>query len=365
MTDQLRELLVGDYWRYTISLLGTVILAVGIAAVLLDGQPDGEELFQSAGLVVFSLLLIAAGARIALTVREFNQMGLVLGWMSLGVLVLAGLTVWASAVIPTVESTFEAAFVFLSVLAAGALIGAVIGYYDVRVRGLITRASREQARREFLDEQQETLSSLTGILRHQILNDLSAISGRAELLAAEKIETEDGTDTILDHTEHMEETVDRVETLVDILTHTADPADYDLGSALRHGRDVAAESEPGLSVSGIESVERTVRADKLLHLVFAELFENSAIHGGGEVSVSVTGTAEIVSVEVHDGGPALALDRPFEPNTRGPESDGDGLGLYFASLIVDRYDGEIAVARAENPTTIRLDLPVETVDTER
>ncbi|WP_336327082.1 sensor histidine kinase [Halovenus sp. HT40] len=365
MAGRLRDLLVGDYWRYTISLLGTLILAVGVAATLLDGQLDDEELLQSVGLVVFSLLLIAAGARIALTVREFNQMGLVLGWMSLGVLVLAALTAWASVVVPTISSAFEAMFVFLSVLAAGALFGAVIGYYDVRVRGLVTRASREQARREFLDEQQETLSSLNGILRHQILNDLSAISGRAELLAAGKIETDDGTESILAHSEHMEETVDRVETLVEILTHAADPSEYELATALHHGQMVAADSEPELSVSGIDSVEALVRADELLHLAFAELFENSAIHGDGDVSVSVTTAAETVSVEVHDGGPGVELDRPFEPNTRGSGSDGDGLGLYFASLIVDRYDGQITLERPDNPTTFRLELPIETVETER
>jgi signal transduction histidine kinase len=365
MDGRLRDLLVGDYWRYTISLVGTLILTVGVAAVLLDGRLDDGELLQLVGLLVSCLALVGVGARIALTVREFNQMGLVLGWMSVGVLVVAALGGWASVVVPTIDSTFEAAFVFLSVLAAGALFGAIIGYYDVRVRGLVTRASREQARREFLDEQQETLSSLNGILRHQILNDLSAISGQAELLAAEKIDTTEGTASILDHTEHMEETVARVETLVDILTHAADPAAYSLGSALRRGRDVAAESAPELSVSGIESVDQTVRADELLHLAVAELFENSAIHGDGNVSVSVTETADTAFVEIHDGGSGMTLDRPFEPNTRGQESDGDGLGLYFASLIVDRYDGEIAVTRGETPTTVRVGLPVETIETKR
>jgi signal transduction histidine kinase len=363
MAGRLQDLLVGDYWRYTISLLGTLILTVGVATVLLDGTLTDEELLQSLGLVIFCLLLVAVGARIALTIREFNQMGLVLGWMSLGVLVVAALGGWASVVIPTLDSRFEVALVFLSVLAAGALFGAVIGYYDVRVRGLVTRASREQARREFLDEQQETLSSLNGILRHQILNDLSAISGRAELLAADKIETDDGTASIIDHSEHMEEIVERVETLVGILTHAADPRAYDLQEALRNAERAAEDS--GVSVSGIEPVETTVRADELLHLAFAELFENSAVHGDGEVTVTVTETAETVVVEVHDGGAPVDPDAPFEPNTRGPENDGDGLGLYFASLIVDRYDGTITLERAADPTTFRLELPVERVETSR
>jgi signal transduction histidine kinase len=34
-------------------------------------------------------------------------------------------------------------------------------------------------------------------------------------------------------------------------------------------------------------------------------------------------------------------DALFEPNTRGSASDGDGLGLFLATLILDRYDGDI------------------------
>jgi signal transduction histidine kinase len=358
MADQLRSLLLGDWWRYTISLLGTLMLAVGVAAVFLDGELTSEELRQAAGLVGTCLVLIAVGARIALTIREFNEMGRVLGWMSIGILVVAAMGGWAALVLPTIDSTFESAFIFLSVLAAGTLFGSVVGYYDVRVRKLITKASREQARREFLDEQQETLSSLNGILRHQILNDLSAIAGRAELLDAGKVETAAGTETILNHCAHMEQVVERVETLVEIQTHAADPAAFELGTALEDGREVAMTAE-GLAVSGIDAVDTTVRADELLHIAFAELFENSAVHGDGEVSVGVTETADTARVEIQDGGPGIDVDRPFEPNTRGHHSDGDGLGLYFASLIVDRYDGDIEITRAADPTILVVELPLE------
>ena len=358
MADQLRSLLIGDWWRYTISLLGTLMLAVGVAALFLDGTLTDEELLQAAGLVSTCLVLIAVGSRIALTIRKINEMGRVLSWMSLGVLVVAAMGAWAAVIVPTIDSIFESMFIFLTVLAAGTLFGAVIGYYDVRVRELIRKAGREQARREFLDEQQETLSSLNGILRHQILNDLSAIAGRAELVEAGKVETAEGTETILDHCEHMEQVVERVETLVDIQTHAADPGAYELATALENGRDVAATSGE-LSVSGLDDIETIVWADELLHLAFAELFENSTVHGDGEVSVAVTEPAETAKIDVHNGGPGIDVQRPFEPNTRGHDSDGDGLGLYFASLIVDRYDGTIEISRAANPTTVCIELPLE------
>lgn len=348
MADGLRDLLVGDWWRYTISFVGTVVLAVGIGSLLLDSQLTNEELLQGALLLVSSLLLIAIGARIALEIRAFNQMALILGWMGLGILVTGTMGIWGIIVLPTVEVAFEAAVLFLSVLATGALFGAVVGYYDIRVRTLAERAGHEQARREFLDDQQETLSSLNGILRHQILNDLSAISGRAELLDSGKIDIADGTDSILRHCEHMEMTVNRIETLVAILTHVSDATDLELSRAIERATAVAQETHPELSVTVDADSVSAVRADELLHLALAELFKNSAEHGDGAVRVRVTERVETISLAISDNGPGvdIAEETLFDPNTRGPESDGDGLGLYFVDLIVDRYGGSIRLATA-------------------
>ncbi|MFW6435173.1 MAG: sensor histidine kinase [Halovenus sp.] len=360
MAAELRELLVGDWWRYSISVIGTVILAVGAGSLLLDGQLTGDELRQGSALVVASLCLIGIGARIALVVQDGEQMALMLGWMSLGVLVLGVLGGWGAVVLPAVGSAFEVAYTFLSLLAIGALFGAVVGYYNVRVQGLARRAGRERARREALDEQQEILSSLTGILRHQILNDLSTISGRAQLLEAGKIGTEAGTEPILDHCEHMERTVDRVETLVGIHTHGSAPCETDLDASLQRAREITEESFPEFRADfeGIDGL--AVRADEQLHLAFVELFENSVIHGNGTVTVTATERSGKVVVEVSDDGPGVDISRGdlFEPNSRGLDSDGDGLGLYFVSLIVRRYEGQLSLEETDSGATFCLELPI-------
>jgi signal transduction histidine kinase len=360
MAEGLRELLVGDWWRYSISVIGTVILAVGAGSLLLDGQLTGDELRQGSGLVAASLCLIGAGARIALVVQDGEQMALILGWMSLGVLVLGAVGGWGAVVLPAVGSAFEVAVTFLSLLAIGALFGAVVGYYNVRVQELARRAGRERARREALDEQQETLSSLTGILRHQILNDLSAISGRAQLLAAGKIETEGGTEPILDHCEHMEQTVDQIETLVGILTHGSAPCETDLGTSLRRAREVTQESYPEFRAEFAGADGLSVRADEQLHLAFVELFENSVIHADGRVTVTATERSGMAVVELSDDGPGVDIPRGdlFEPNSRGLDSEGDGLGLYFVSLIVGRYDGNLSLEETESGATFCLELPI-------
>jgi signal transduction histidine kinase len=363
MTKGLRDLLVGDWWRYSVSLLGTVLLAVGISSVLIDRQITGDELVQLSGLVVLCLLLIALGARIAVEIKAGDNHARILGWTSFGIVATAALGGWTAAIVrQTVDSQFGVALVFLSVLAAGALFGTVVGYYEVRVRRLVERASRESARREFLDEQQETLSSLNRIFRHQILNDLSAISGRSELLAAEKIGPEKATDSITEHCEHMEETVDRLEAVIDVLTHVRTPTDVSVAEEIEDARERARERYPDLSIETEGATETTVAADELLSRALAELLTNAGEHGGGAATVSVREEGESVVIAVADDGPGIdvsPVDSVFDPNTRGPASDGDGLGLFLAELIVDRYDGAIRIAEADDGTTVELVIPTE------
>ncbi len=361
MAEGLREQLMGEWWRYTISVLGAVMLAGGVSSLLLDGQLSGEELLQGSALVVASLALIAIGSQIALAVRDPTQLGRILGWMSLAVLVAAAIGTWGVVAAGTVDTSFETALLFLTILSIGALCGAVMGYYDVRVRTLAAQAGRERARREFLDDQQATLSTLTGILRHQILNNLSVISGQTQLLASGRVGPETATDPILDHCDQMERTVDRIETLVDILTHTSDDTEREISAVIEHASAVAQEQNPALAVEMEIETELTVVAADLLHLAFVELFDNSASHGDGDVSVVVTSSEQTLTVEVVDTGPGVALPREqlFEPNTRGPESEGDGLGLYFARLIVDRYDGELRLTEPDAGAVFVVSLPAE------
>lgn len=360
MTAGLRELLVGDWWRYSVSLVGALLLAVGVSSVLLDGRLTGDEGTQLVALVAFCLALLALGARIAVEVRASPEVARVLGWTGLGVLAMAALGAWTAFVFArTVDTAFETMLVFLSVLAGGALFGAVVGYYEVRMRTQVERASREAARREFLDEQQETLSMLNRILRHQILNDLSAISGRSELLAAGKVDADAATESIGRHAEHMAETVDRLEAIIDVLTHVTTRTDVSVVEAIDDASERAREHQPDLAVDTSAVPEATVRADALLSRALAEVLVNSAEHGDGTATVAVRETDGSVVIEVSDDGPGMDVTPPesaFEPNTRGADSEGDGLGLFLVDLVVDRYDGDVRITESGDGTTVEFEI---------
>ena len=362
MVEARPDLPPSGWWRYLVSAIGGLLLVVGVGSVLLDGRLTSDELLQISALVVLCLLLILVGTRIALDMTGGDDAMRVLAWLSGGVLALAALGAWFQLAVPTTDTTFETLLVFLSALAAGALFGAVVGYYDVRVRNLVERASREQARGEFLDEQQEALSALNGILRHQILNDASAISGRAELLGAEKIDRDTAVDSIVDHCDHMAATVGRIETVVDVLTWVTDTAETSVDVAIERAIATVADDRPDAPIEVTGDTGTTVLADELLYLVIYEVLDNALTHGRPPVTVTVDQRPDSVTVAVSDTGPGVAVsprESLFEPNTRGADSDGDGLGLYLADLILERYDGEIRLAGGAN-TTFEIEVP--TVD---
>lgn len=359
MTEEFPGIVVRGWWRYLVSAIGVVLLLVGVGSVLLDGRLARDELLQISALVVLCVLLIIVGARTALDMSDGEDAVRVLGWMSGGVLALAALGAWFQFVIPTTDTAFEILLVFLSALAAGALFGAVVGYYDVRVRSLVERASREEARSEFLDEQQEALSALNGILRHQILNDASAISGRAELLGAEKIDRDTAVDSIVDHCDHMTATVDRIETVVDVLTWVTDTSESSIDVAIDRAIATVEDDRPDAPIEVTGATDTTVLADELLYLGIYELLDNALTHGQPPVTVTVEQRPDSVVVAVADTGADVGVsprESLFDPNTRGTESDGDGLGLYLADLIVDRYDGEMRLAGG-SVTTFEVEVP--------
>lgn len=348
------ERLVVGWWRHAVSAVGALLLFVGVVSVLLDGQLGRDEALQIASLVVLCALLVGVGWQIARDVDETDEVLLVVGWMGLGVLVSALLGGWLQFVSATITTSFQATIVFLSPLAAGALVGAVVGYYDVRVRGLVERAGREAARREHVREQRESLSTLNAILRHQVLNDLSVISGQAELLALERVDGDEAADTILDHADHVVDVVDRIETISAALGRADDPAAVSVGTAIERALVDARRHHPDATFVLDGDADAAVLADHLLSLAIYEVLDNAATHGGAEPTVTVAvDDGGQVTVRVRDDGPGVSVsppERAFEASERGIDSDGDGLGLFLAEAILDRYGGTIELIPDDDPT---------------
>jgi signal transduction histidine kinase len=98
--------------------------------------------------------------------------------------------------------------------------------------------------------------------------------------------------------------------------------------------------------------------------VLANLLENAAKYGGGEVALRVCATAGAGRVEIADNGPGVPADeqdRIFEKFHRLDAGDvrGTGLGLYICRELVARMDGRIGVDSAPGEgATFWFELPL-------
>jgi len=211
----------------------------------------------------------------------------------------------------------------------------------------IQKHNEEQLRRK-----KEELTFINRIVSHDIKNDVSVISGWAEVLAehtdADATEMVDRIKTTSDHIAELsgiaKDFVDSIEG-----TTNVDLEAVDLGeivttevSKLRSKHDEAA-------VTVADDIDTVVRANELLSSVVGNLLTNAIRHNGAttpEIEITATTTATTIVLRIADNGPGVPDSEKediFEKGRKGANSPGSGIGLYLVSKLVGQYNGEIWV----------------------
>ncbi|WP_282351082.1 sensor histidine kinase [Haloferax volcanii] len=201
--------------------------------------------------------------------------------------------------------------------------------------------------------QNEKLTLLNQIVRHDIRNDMAVILGNAQLVE-ESVDDEalrERLDTIIRNGEHATELTVNVRNLMATMlddeetnrpTTLAGPL-WAEASAVRDGTADASVSLPD------EPSTVTVVADDMLGTVFRNLLTNAVRHNDtdrAEIDVSVEVRDDDALVRIADNGPGIPDDRKevvFGRGEKGLESPGTGLGLYLVDTIVSGYGGDVWV----------------------
>ncbi|WP_255151231.1 PAS domain S-box protein [Halorarius halobius] len=223
-----------------------------------------------------------------------------------------------------------------------------IGGYLLTSRDVTDRVERERE----LESKNEQLTVLNRIVRHDIRNDMSVVSGWLELLEAElgpdQREVVERTVRVADHV------VDLTDALRDVITVIEESGELDrrptpLGDVLDAELEKARLAFETARFDAPDVGDVSVEGTPLLSSVFGNLLRNAVQHNDSEtpvVTVGVDAGDDWVVVTVADDGPGVPdaqKSRVFEQGTTGLESGSTGLGLYLVETIVTACGGEVSV----------------------
>jgi len=226
---------------------------------------------------------------------------------------------------------------------SGALAGALLGVLNAKLAD--AKRSAEHSR--------ESLRFLNSLLRHELLNGLTIVSGNAARLRADcpldEAEMAERTAVIEDRSEEMATLVRDLRPVARTFGGDEDLGAVDLSAILHDRVESARETFPAAEVEADVPDGVTVRATEALSHVFENLLVNAIEHNEGETArvwVSVDAGPETVRVTVADDGPGIPegeREGLFEASSEGAH----GVGLYIVASLVEQFEGDVEVAESE------------------
>ncbi len=218
------------------------------------------------------------------------------------------------------------------------------------------RAGRAQRQRRHLDQQAHQVTLLQRLLRHEVLNGLTAIRGHAGLLA-------DGSGADRSLTA-VESNVDRIQQTVDDVGYLVRSVDdtlaalgaVDLADVVSQCRERLPDGGDRVVVDSIPAV--MVRGDDHLDTVVAELVTTALNRTDDAVALDVTSGEETVELTVTAVGDWLTDVERTVLLEGPPEYDRPDLdySLSIVRLLVARYGGRLAVSTTAERTAVTVEL---------
>ncbi|WP_336357946.1 sensor histidine kinase [Haloarcula sp. CGMCC 1.6347] len=206
-----------------------------------------------------------------------------------------------------------------------------------------------------LKRREEQMEFFNSILRHDILNGMTVIEARAETLADALGGTQATyAETILDWSRDIVDLTQKVRSVLSTMSDDGltEAETIALGPVVEGATRKAASMDEDCTLKtdipdGIEVV-----ADDLLDDVVGNILTNAVEHGGPGTTIEVTTerVGSMVHLRIADDGPGIPPEQReaiFEKGERGTESTGTGFGLYFVSVMVDSYGGDIWVEESD------------------
>ncbi|WP_338730065.1 HAMP domain-containing sensor histidine kinase [Haladaptatus sp. DJG-WS-42] len=256
---------------------------------------------------------------------------------------------------------------FMACLGAGG--GLFIGVIEARTIERERAAERAVIRAEQLEYQNDQLEFFNSILRHDVLNGMTVVSGRAGILYEE---LDDGdhrrqAETILKWSDDVVAIVQRVRSILNALTSDIEPqlTAINLSETIRTEVERLSSTYPTTTFEVHVDDEVVVKADELVNEVFGNLLTNAVEHNdpdGLHVTITTEADDDTVTTRIADTGSGIPDDRKKAVFRRGEtghvKSTGSGFGLFFVDSMITVYGGSIEIQDTEpHGATFVIELP--------
>lgn len=349
--------------------IGLFIGAVGVGHLLVDPTPLVPHLLEFAVLLTLAGVVVVSGHYVAQRVRAEHFYYVV--YSTLGLAVLTATVSWTASGLQVLQgySLNEPVYYGFIMAAGGAAAGPFIGYYYARLQ---TSNAELNERYEEIRTLNERLAVLNRVLRHNLRNDVSVISGIGSDLQT-RLEDEELRTQLELLNDRAKELVRLSKRSSDLrkVWETDDQVTLDVVSLLEEQVAAVSDREPSVSITTQLPGSARVTAHPRLETALEEVFVNALEHNDTsdlqlEVRVlpSATGDGR-VRVEIADSGggfPEIEQELFTQKNpSESPLEHGVGLGLWLVYWTVEKSDGNMMVQN-DDGAVVRLDLPAAETD---
>ncbi|MFB6205379.1 MAG: sensor histidine kinase [Haloglomus sp.] len=296
---------------------------------------------------------VVYGVSLSMSTHGRGYARTVAGWYLLGTVGMAAIVAVGGGVLgPGTLSGLVTDGAVLSAAVGGGGAGILLG----------VRTGRSQRQRRYLDHQADQVTLLHRMLRHEVLNGLTAIRGHAGLLA-ERAEADRSLTAVESNADRIQQTVEDVGFLV----RTVDDAvaalgAVDLADVVRRCRERLPADGGRVVVDAVPSA--VVRGDDHLDTVVAELVTMARDRTDGDVTLDVVPDGETVRLTVAAPGDWLTDVERTVLLAGPPEYDRPdvGYGVAIVRLLVTRYGGRLRVSTDDAETAVTAELLRTTED---
>lgn len=342
----------GDELRLKPAGLLVAVIAFVLTRGLLTGGLATGVSESSLAIVVplaVGLGIVVYGVSLSISTHSRAHARTVAEWYLVGTVGVAGLVVFGGSEFSMSPTGVAADTAVISAAVGGGAAGLLLG----------VRTARNCQQTDRLAQQTDQVTLLHRLLRHEVLNGLTAIRGHAGLLVDGDSDGEARSLTAVEeNTDRIERTVEDVGFLVRSVDDTvAALGAVDLGEVLQRCRDRLPEARERITMDEPPSV--LVRGDDHLDTVVGELVTMALDRtDGGRVTVDVVVEETTAALTVATTGEWVSEPERDALLEGPPEYDRPdvGYGVSIIRLLVARYGGAVRLDEGATGTAVTVEL---------